>query len=122
MNSIVTVNVSQQIAPTPSTLKKTGAFISQGATLTAPGAKSLLTQLADLAPILKGAKAISTIAWSGNVVTATAAAPHGLPIGDDILLTIAGVTAAGYNGTFLCTPTTTSAFTYALASNPGSGT
>ena len=37
MTSIVTVNVSQTIAPAPSTLQKTGAFISQGGTNTSAG-------------------------------------------------------------------------------------
>jgi hypothetical protein len=121
-NQIVTVNVSQTIAPTPSTLQKTGALISQGGTSTAPGTRSLLTQLADLTPILKGALALTSLAWNTNVVTATATAPHGFDIGDELELTIAGASPAEYNGTYLCTVTTTTAFTYALMSNPGSET
>ena len=56
------------------------------------------------------------------VVTATATSAHGFTVGDTILLTIAGATPSGYNGTFLCTITTTTAFTYALATNPGTMT
>lgn len=121
-NPIVTINVSQTIAPSPPTLQKTGAFISQGATNTSPGTKSLLKQLADLTPLLTGAKTLTSITWSGAVATATAAAPHGFVTGDTMLMTIAGETPVGYNGTFLATITGASTFTYPLASNPGSQT
>jgi hypothetical protein len=119
VNPIVTVNVTQQVAPTPSALQKTGALVSQGATTTAAQAISFLTQLSDLTPILKGALAISTITWSASVATVTTSAPHGFTIADTIQLTIAGATPAGYNGTFVCTITGASAFTYPLAVNPG---
>ena len=120
-NPIVNVNVSIQVAPAPSTLQKTGAFISQGGTNTSPGTKSLLTQFSDLAPLLTAAKAISSLTWSAspNIVTATTTAPHGFTNGDTVNLTIAGAVPAGYNGSFICTVTGTSTFTYPLASNPG---
>jgi hypothetical protein len=57
-NPIVSVAVSVQIAPSPSTLQKQGAFISQGSTNTSPGTMSLLTQYSGLASLLKGALAI----------------------------------------------------------------
>ena len=119
-NSIVTVNVSLQVAPTPPTLQQTGALISQGATTTAQGTKSFLTQASDLTTLLKGALAISSITWLSSVATVTTAAPHGFTISDTIPLTISGATPAGYNGTFTCTITGASSFTYPLASNPGS--
>lgn len=122
MVNIVTVTVSQQVAPAPATLQRKGAFVSQGATTTAPGTVSLLTQLADLTAILTGAKAITSITWSGSVATVTATAPHGFTTSDTLQLTIAGVTPAGYNGTFLATVTGASTFTYPLVSNPGSET
>ena len=122
-NSIVTVNVSLQVPPTPPTLQKTGALISQGGTNTSVNTSSLLTQLSDLTPLLAGSKPVTTIAWSGNVATVTTASPHGLTIGDTLLITIAGEVSVtipgGYNGTFLCTVTGASAFTYPLAANPG---
>jgi hypothetical protein len=121
-NNIVTVKVTQTVAPTPYTLQATGALISQGATLQAPGAYSLLTQLADLTPLLKGALAISTAAESGTTVTIGTTAPHGFTLGDTILLTIAGLLPAGYNGTYVCTITGASAFTYAAASGLGTAT
>jgi hypothetical protein len=121
-NSIVQVNVSQQIAQTPSTLQQTGALISQGATTLAAGTYSLITDIADLTALLVGGKALSALAWASSVVTATTAAPHGYTIGDILQLTLAGNTPAGYNGTFTATITTTTQFTYPLASNPGTAT
>ena len=111
-NPIVNVAVNIQTAPAPSTLQKTGAFISAGGTNTSPGTKSLLTQFSDLAPLLNAPATLSGISWSGEVATATAAAAHGLPIGQVINLTIAGaspilsesvvgVAKEAVNGTFV---------------------
>jgi hypothetical protein len=122
MVSIVQVNVNLQIAPSPSTLQKTGAMISQGGTTKPAGSLTLLTQMADLTAILAGAKTLTTLAWAGGVVTATATAPHGLTVGDTLMVTIAGAAPAGYNGTFLATVTTASAFTYPVALTPGTMT
>jgi hypothetical protein len=119
MPNIVTVNVSQLIAPTPSTLQQTGALISQGGTNTAPGTISLLTGLGSLTPILNGAKAITSISWGSNLATVTTSAPHGFTIGDTLLMTIASASPVGYNGTFTATVTQPSVFTYPLAINPG---
>lgn len=118
-NQIVTVNVQQQVAPAPIQMQKKGALISQGATTTAVNALTLLTQAADLTAVLKGALALSSITWSGGVATATTTVAHGLPNAEQIQLTIAGATPAGYNGTYVCTITGASTFTYALAVNPG---
>lgn len=70
-NPIVIVNVSQLVAPTPSTLQKTGALISQGATTVTPGTASLLTQLSDLSAILQSSLAVASLTWSGGIVTVT---------------------------------------------------
>lgn len=117
---IVIVNVSQTIAPTPSTLQRTGAFISQGATTLAAGTSKLLTQLSDLSGILSGGIAITTMAWTSNTVTVTTAGPHGFPVSaQPIILTVSGATPVGYNGTFSCTVTSTTQFTYPSSANPG---
>src|SRR5271156_724805 len=121
-NAIVQVNVSVIQAPAPSLLQSTGAFISQGATVESIGTATFLTQLQDLVSILAGTKGLSSLSWSGSVVTATTSAAHGFTISDTIELTIAGASPVGYNGTYLCTVTGTSTFTYALAQNPGSNT
>lgn len=123
--AITTVNTTIQTPPAPSKLQQTGAFLSQGATSTSPNTLTLLTQLSDLTPHLNGALSLSGIVQTGGTATATAASAHGLPIGDPIEITIAGATPAAYNGTFLCTPTTTTAFTYSVPSgttSPATGT
>lgn len=116
-NPVVNVNVSVLTAPTPNTLQRKGAAISQGATNTSQGAITRLTQLSDLTAIIKGALALSSITWTTNVATATASAPHGLT--GTFPVTIVGATPAAYNGTFLATVTGASTFTYPLPSNPG---
>lgn len=119
-NPVVNVNVSIQTAPAPATLQKTGALISQGATNTSPGTRSLLTQLSDLTPLLTGAKAITSMNWSGGLVSVTTVQPHGFTPGDTIFpMAIAGVAPAGYNGSFFATITGPSSFTYPLPSSPG---
>ena len=123
MPNIVQILVSQTVAPTPNTLQQFGALVSQGATITSQYTSSLLTQLSDLTPLLKGTAAITSLTFATNVVTVTTAAPHGFTNGDTIYLTIAGVTPTGYNGTFLCTITGASTFTYPmLGSSPGTMT
>jgi len=119
MVNIVNVSVTQTIAPTPATLQATGALISQGATNTTPGTSTLLTQASSLTSILNGAKAYSTLTQGSGTATFTAASAHGFTIGDTLYITIAGATPAAYNGTFLCTVTTTTAFTYAVPSGTG---
>ena len=52
MPQIVTVNVTQLVAPAPSQLQKTGALITQGGTTGSQGTVTLLTQLSDLAAII----------------------------------------------------------------------
>ena len=120
--SLVVLNVTQTVAPSPSNQQQLGAFVSQGGTTLTPGSKQLLTSSADIAAILKGALAITTVTWSAGVVTATTAAPHGIAIGQSVLATIAGVTPAGYNGTYLITSTGANTFTYPLVANPGAQT
>jgi hypothetical protein len=124
-NPIVVVNTTVTNAPTPSTLQKTGALISQGGTTLSVGNFSLLTQPADLTPLLASPLALSTLSWAstyGGQVTATAAAAHGVTIGEQFVTTIAGAVPAGYNGTVLATATSSTAFTYYLTPNPGSET
>lgn len=118
-NNIVNEYVTQQVAPTPATLQKSGALISQGGTNTSQLTASFLTELSDLTPLLAGAVAISAIAYSSGHATITSSAPHGVPVNDTFEVTIVGVTPAGYNGTFLATSTGQTTFTVPIASNPG---
>lgn len=52
MVQIVNVQVSQQVASAPSTLQRTGAFVTQGGTTTPTNTATLLTSYADLAAVL----------------------------------------------------------------------
>ena len=101
MPSIVTVNVSQQSAPAPSTLQQTIAFVSADGTTNAVGSLTLLTGASALAAMLKGSKAC-TIGVSGFVMTLTDSGGHGFTVGDEVELTLAGMTSASaaYNTTF----------------------
>jgi uncharacterized phiE125 gp8 family phage protein len=60
---------------------------------------------------------IVTATWAANVATITTASTHGFATGEQVV--IAGVTAAGYNGTFEATVLNATQFTYALTNNPG---
>lgn len=121
-NSIVQTNVTQTVAAAPSTLQKTGFFISQGGTTNAAGTTSLLTQMSDLTPILAGAKAITSMILASGTVTVTTTAPHGFPSASTLPAVIAGVTPAAYNGTQTITVTGTSTFTFPLTGTPGAVT
>ena len=122
-NNIVQVNVTQTIAPSPSTLQRTGALVSQGGTTLTPGTTQLLTQESELDAILRPAAAISSMVWSGGTVTVTTAAPHGMTVSDVLNLTIAGAVPTAYNAVdHICTITGASTFTFPLVSNPGTCT
>lgn len=116
---IVTVNVSQTIAPAPSQLQRTGCFVSQGGSTKASGSVTLITQLSDLTSIINPAITISTIVWATNTVTVTTASAHGIPSGTTVQGVIAGCTPTGFNGTFAFTSTGATTFTYPLTTNPG---
>ena len=79
-----------------------------------------LQRLVPYAPV-EPAEPITTVAWSGGVVTVTTPTPHGYAVGDDV--TLSGITPAGYNGdwTVASVPSSTT-WTYALATNPGTQT
>ena len=121
-NPIVSVNVFQIQAPEPNKLQKRGALISQGGTNLSTGQYSLLTQLDDLTDLLAAPLALTSVSWAstyGGLVTATATANHGITVNQQFVVTIAGVTPTGYNGTYLATATGAATFTFYLATNPG---
>lgn len=117
--AIVNINVSITNPPRPSTLLKTGAFVSVGGTTLTAGSSQLLTSKTDLATVLRGAMTVSTITWTANVATVTTDAAHGLPQGSQVEVVISGNTPDGYNGTFTATVTDATKFTYPLAADPG---
>jgi len=121
-NPIVTVNVTQSVAPTPNALQKMGALISQGGTNLGAYNYGLLTQPADLTALLPAPLALTSITWAstyGGLATATASAAHGVTVGEQFTTDIEGATPAGYNGTVIATASSSTAFTYYLPTNPG---
>lgn len=118
--SIVQVNVSQIVAANPNTLQQTGGVISQGGTTLTAGQRQLLTQRADLTPLLRAPLAVSSISYSsGTVSVQTAVNIPGIVSGDLFLTTLSGFTPIGYNGLVLATATSPNTFTFPLASDPG---
>jgi hypothetical protein len=79
-----------------------------------------LQRIVPFAPVTANEN-ITSLVWSGGVVTGTTSSAHGYSVGNDI--TIAGAVPAGFNGDFPITsvPTTTT-FTYALPVSPGTET
>lgn len=121
--SIVTINANVLQAPQPITLQEMGAFISQGGTNLAAGTYALLQTSASLTPLLSSPLTLNGLTWSGGTAVATTQAViPGLVSGDTFITTVAGATPSGYNGTYLCTVTGTSTFSFALATNPGAET
>lgn len=120
--SIVDVNVFQTQAPTPTTLQRTGILLSQGGTNTVVDTLTLLTQPADFTPFQQTPKPVTTATWNTGIVTVTTTSPHGFTTAATFNVIMAGFTPAGFNGTFLATVTGPSAFTYPLASTPGTMT
>jgi hypothetical protein len=116
-NPITIVNVQVQAAPSPSVLQRSGALVSQGGTTLAVGTYSLLTVPSSLTPLLVGTKAVTGITIVSTTATVTTTAPHGFTVADTILITISGGTPSGVNGTFLCTITGASTFTYTTAAS-----
>jgi hypothetical protein len=119
---IVTVQVTQQIAPTPNTLQKTGAFISQGGTTLTPGTATLLQQYSDLSPNLGAPISISNAVWAaafGGQVTVTLATSLALPVGSFFPAAISGIAPAGFNGEFWAEVISATSIAYYLSSNPG---
>jgi hypothetical protein len=62
---------------------------------------------------------IVSIIWESGTVTVLTDGPHGLNVGATLNVYIYGVEPSGYTGTFLCTVTGSTTFTYVLASDPG---
>jgi hypothetical protein len=121
-NPIVQLQVSEQIAPAPLTLQKTGAMISSGGTITSPGSTSLITQPSDLTPLLPTPIQITVATYVGGNVQITVAGTPFADVGDTINLTVAGMVPAGYNGTFASTILSSNSFEYPLPTSPGTAT
>ena len=122
--SIVNVYVSQTQAPTPSTLQRTAAFVcSSGSFVIPPYSPTLITSVADLAPLYVGPFNTTSVVLSGGTVTVTVSGGLlGTQVGEAINFTMAGIVPAAYNGNYVCTITSGTTFTYPLPGSPGSVT
>jgi hypothetical protein len=121
---IVTVQVTQQVAPTPSILQQTGALISQGGTTLAPGSYALLQTFLDLDELLPAPLALGGLAWSsayGGQVTGTVSGGSlGVPIGSMFAADIRGASPSQYNGVYRAQAISSTTFTYFLpGADPG---
>lgn len=117
VNSIVQVNVSQIVAPTPATLQQTGAFVSQGGSITSPGTSTFLSQLSDLLPYLPSPAAVTSVTVSGTTATVTTTNPHHLPTGKVFGITLAGFTPTNLNQSWKCTITGANTYTFTVPSS-----
>lgn len=117
--TIVTVNTQVTTAPSVSQLQQSGAIVSAGGTTLAANAYQYCGTLAEVEALLADDAALTSLAWSGGLVTATATSDLTLSTGQTFLTTISGATPAAYNGTYLATVTGADTFTYALANDPG---
>lgn len=120
-DNIVIVNVSQQQAPIPATLQRTGCIISQGGTTLSALNSAFLTQLSDLAALLVAPLTITGLSWLSNVVTITVAS-HPWTVGQKVWVNVVGAAPAAYNGKVLATVASSTTLTYSLMSNPGAAT
>lgn len=120
--TIVQVNVSQTLPPTPSTLQRTGYIVSQGGTTLAAGMSLYLAQTSGLTSSLASSINLSALSWASGTATATTATAHGWNVGDTVQAVISGVVPVGWNGTYSITVTSTTQFTFSLTSNPGTVT
>jgi len=117
-NQIVQTNISVQVAPAPTSYLNTAAIVSIGGTTLAAGTTRYISASGQLESILQSELAVSTATWSSGIVTLVTSA-HGIPVGTTTTINVSGCTPAGYNGTFVATAATTTEFTYAVATNPG---
>jgi hypothetical protein len=121
MNPIVTVNVTETVAPTPNTLQKRGAVLSQGGTTLASGAFEFLSAESDLTPLLPAAVAITSMSYASGEVTVVVAA-HGMTTGDVFVTTVVGAIPTAYNGTYQASVTDGTHFKFNISSDPGANT
>jgi hypothetical protein len=122
-NRIVTLNVSETLAPTPSRLQGTAAIVSMGGTTLSSGATQYIASSGELANYLKPAFSITSLAWATGIVTLVTTLPHGIPVGTTTTIIVSGTTVGGsalngYNGTFTATAADTTTLNYSVTNNP----
>jgi hypothetical protein len=119
--TIVNLNVIETIAPSPSQLQQSGAIVSCGGTTLTAGMYQYCGSLSAVTALAVTPVAITTLTWSSGIATATVPAMT-LAVGQTFKTTISGAAPAGYDGTYIATVATSTTFTYALTTNPGTET
>jgi hypothetical protein len=119
---IVNLTAVVTTAPVPSQLQQSGAIVSVGGTTLAPGAYQFCGNLSAINSISATSYAITSLAWTSSTVTATVSSGILPTIGTQFTTTISGAVPSAYNGTYIATVATSTTFTYALASSPGTET
>lgn len=120
--TIVNLSAVVTLAPTPSQLQQSGAIVSVGGTTLPAGTYQYCGNLAAVNAIAATSYAITSLAWSTGTVTATVASGVLPTVGSTFTTTISGATPSGYNGTYVATVASSTTFTYAVTSNPGTET
>ena len=119
MPAIVTVNVSQQVAPTPSKLQQTGCIVSQGGTNLSAGTIEFLSSPSDLTPFLTGVAPLAGVSWASGIVTLSSASSFGIATGTTGNITVSQCNPTAYNGTWTVTAISSTVVQFSLADNPG---
>ncbi|WP_430229707.1 hypothetical protein [Paraburkholderia tropica] len=119
---IVNLTAVVTTAPTPSQLQQSGAIVSVGGTSLTAGTYQYCGNMAAINAIAATSYAITSLAWSSSTVTATVATGVLPAVGTQFTTTISGALPSGYNGTYIATVATSTTFTYAVSSNPGTET
>jgi hypothetical protein len=119
---IVNLTAVVETAPVPSQLQQSGAIVSVGGTTLTPGTYQYCGNLAAINQISATSYAITSLSWASEEVTATVASGNLPSTGTQFTTTISGAAPTGYNGTYIATVASSTTFTYALASSPGTET
>jgi hypothetical protein len=120
--TIVTVNTTVTVAPTPSQLQQSGAVVSTGGTTLATGTYQYCGTPQQVTAILPTPLALTGMVWASGTVTATASAALTQAVGQTFTTVISGATPAAYNGTYTATVTGANTFTFPLTPSPGTAT
>ncbi|QGZ66274.1 hypothetical protein [Paraburkholderia acidisoli] len=119
---IVNLTAVVTTAPEPSQLQQSGAIVSVGGTTLTPGTYQYCGNLPTVNSISATSYSIASLTWASSEVTATVAAGVLPTVGSTFTTTISGAAPSGYNGTYIATVASSTTFTYAVASNPGTET
>lgn len=119
---IVNLTAVVTTAPTPSQLQQSGAIVSVGGTTLTAGTYQYCGNMSAINSIAATSYAITSLSWLSSEVTATVSGVTLPTVGTTFTTTISGASPAAYNGTYVATVASSTTFTYALASNPGTET